>query len=85
MNVSVYQIGETFGSYELISSYVNNGQLSAQFNFNLHDTALQFFLIKMSFKSLDAEMKKSFLVYGENNVMGILWIAMIKSVHGICR
>ena len=24
----------------------------------------------MSFKSLDAEMKKSFLVYGENNVMG---------------
>ena len=24
----------------------------------------------MSFKPLDAEMKKSFLVYGENNVMG---------------
>ncbi|MBA4406772.1 hypothetical protein C0389_05805 [bacterium] len=71
MNISVYQIGETFGSYELISSYVNNGQLSAQFNFNLYDTALPIFLDKkMSFKSLDAEMKKSFLVYGENNVMG---------------
>ncbi len=71
MNVSVYQIGETFGSYELISSYVNNGQLSAQFNFNLYDTALPTFLDKkMSFKPLDAEMKKSFLVYGENNVMG---------------
>ncbi len=67
----VYQIGETFGSYELISSYVNNGQLSAQFNFNLYDAALPTFLDKkMSFKTLDAEMKKSFLVYGENNLMG---------------
>lgn len=69
--VSVYQIGETFGSYELISSYVNNGQLSAQFNFNLYDAALPAFLDKKaSFSSLDAEMKKSFMVYGENNLMG---------------
>ncbi|KAF0151192.1 MAG: Glycosidase [Ignavibacteria bacterium] len=69
--VSVYQIGETFGSYELINSYVNNGQLSAQFNFNLYDTALPTFIDeKMSFKSLDAELKKTFLVYGENNLMG---------------
>ena len=69
--VSVYQIGETFGSYELISSYVNNGQLSAQFNFNLYDAALPTFLDKKaSFSSLDAEMKKSFMVYGENNLMG---------------
>jgi cyclomaltodextrinase / maltogenic alpha-amylase / neopullulanase len=68
---NVFQIGETFGSYELISSYVNNGQLSAQFNFNLYDTALPTFLEpKMSFKALDAEMKKSFLVYGFNNLMG---------------
>ncbi len=67
----VYQIGETFGSYDLINSYVNNGQLSAQFNFNLYDTALPTFLdSKISFKVLDAEIKKSFLVYGENNVMG---------------
>lgn len=70
-NTEVYQIGETFGSYDLINSYVNNGQLSAQFNFNLYDTALPTFLDKkMSFKSLDAEIKKSFLVYGENNLMG---------------
>lgn len=67
----VYQIGETFGSYELISSYVNNGQLSAQFNFNVYDVALPTFLDpKISFASLDAEIKKSFLVYGENNLMG---------------
>jgi glycosidase len=70
-NKKVYQIGETFGSYELINSYVNNGQLSAQFNFNLYDVALPTFLEdKMSFAALDAEMRKSFLVYGENNLMG---------------
>lgn len=70
-NKKVYQIGETFGSYELISSYVNNGQLSAQFNFNVYDVALPTFLDpKISFASLDAEIKKSFLVYGENNLMG---------------
>ena len=70
-NKKVYQIGETFGSYDLINSYVNNGQLSAQFNFNLYDTALPTFLDKkISFKTLDAEIKKSFLVYGENNLMG---------------
>ncbi|MCX7876141.1 MAG: alpha-amylase family glycosyl hydrolase, partial [Melioribacteraceae bacterium] len=67
----VYQIGETFGSYDLINSYVNNGQLTAQFNFNLYDVALPTILDrKMSFKSLDAEIKKSFLIYGENNLMG---------------
>lgn len=70
-NKKVYQIGETFGSYDLISSYVNNGQLSAQFNFNVYDVALPTFLeSKMSFSALDAEIKKSFLVYGENNLMG---------------
>ncbi|MBI1939364.1 MAG: alpha-glucosidase C-terminal domain-containing protein [Ignavibacteriales bacterium] len=67
----VYQIGETFGSYELINSYVNNGQLSAQFNFNVYDVALPTFLdSKIPFSVLDAELKKSFLVYGENNLMG---------------
>ncbi len=70
-NKKVYQVGETFGSYELISSYVNNGQLSAQFNFNVYDVALPTFLDdKISFSVLDAEVKKSFLVYGENNLMG---------------
>ena len=31
-----YQIGETFGSRELIGSYVNPGMLDAQFDFNLY-------------------------------------------------
>lgn len=67
----VYQIGETFGSYDLINSYVNNGQLSAQFNFNLYDRATKTFLDSSApFTELDKEMKKSFEVYGALNLMG---------------
>ncbi|MFI5236643.1 MAG: alpha-amylase family glycosyl hydrolase, partial [Ignavibacteriales bacterium] len=69
----VYQIGETFGGYELISSYVNNGQLNAQFNFNLYDTAIPVFLQKEnSFELLDLQMQKTFQVYGANHLMGNL-------------
>ena len=71
--VKVYQIGETFGGYELISSYVNNGQLNAQFNFNLYDTAIPVFLDKEnSFELLDLQMQKTFQIYGVNHLMGNL-------------
>jgi len=70
-NRKIYQIGETFGSYNLVNSYVNNGQLNAQFNFNLYDVAIPTFLEKgASFKKLDNELQKSFSVYGENSLMG---------------
>jgi cyclomaltodextrinase / maltogenic alpha-amylase / neopullulanase len=69
----VYQIGETFGSYDLISSYVTPGQLDAQFNFNLYDAALYTFLDPgASFAVLDGEMQKSFDVYGTDHLMGNL-------------
>lgn len=67
----IYQIGETFGGIDLISSYVNNGQLNAQFNFNLYDVAIPTFLDeKASFKLVDYQMQKSFQVFGYNNLMG---------------
>ena len=67
----IYQIGETFGGIDLIASYVNNGQLNAQFNFNLYDVAIPTFLDeKASFKLLDYQMQKSFQVFGNNNLMG---------------
>ena len=69
-NRLIYQIGETFGSYELVSSYVNNGQLDAQFNFLLYDTAIPTFSSTVSFKALDEQMKKTFQVYGYNHLMG---------------
>ncbi|GAB4377132.1 MAG: hypothetical protein Kow0042_24400 [Calditrichia bacterium] len=67
----IFQIGETFGSYQLIRSYVNNGQLNSQFNFNLYDVALPVFLEpNMGFETLDSEMQKTFEVYGMNHLMG---------------
>ncbi len=67
----IYQIGETFGGIDLIASYVNNGQLNGQFNFNLYDVAIPTFLDeKASFKLLDYQMQKSFQVFGYNNLMG---------------
>jgi len=67
----LYQIGETFGGIDLINSYVNNGQLNAQFNFNLYDVAIPTFLDEhASFELLDYQMQKSFRVFGYNNLMG---------------
>jgi cyclomaltodextrinase len=72
-NRQIFQIGETFGGYDLISSYVNNGQLNAQFNFNLYDVALNVFLTPgASFRTLDDEMNKTFEVYGGYHLMGNL-------------
>ena len=71
MHKKVYQIGETFGEYGLIGSYVNNGQLSAQFNFNLSYFAIPVFLEKdRSFSAIDFHIKKSFETFGYNNLMG---------------
>ncbi len=68
---NIYQIGETFGSDVLVSSYVNNGQLSGQFNFNLYNTALETFIdSSRSFENLLTELKTTFSYYGENNLMG---------------
>ena len=70
-NVKVYQIGETFGEYDLIASYVNNGQLNAQFNFNLSYFAIPAFLdADKSFSLLDFHMKRSFAAFGPYNIMG---------------
>jgi cyclomaltodextrinase / maltogenic alpha-amylase / neopullulanase len=67
----VYQIGETFGDDDLISSYINNGQLSAQFNFNLSYLAIPVFLEpEQSFSTLDYYLRRSFKAFGPYNVMG---------------
>jgi len=69
--VPMFQIGETFGDYALISSYVNNGQLDSQFNFNLFDAIRNTFLRpSASFAGLEKEMQKTFDVYGVHHLMG---------------
>ena len=68
-----YQIGETFGGYDLISSYVRPGQLDAQFNFGLYDAALSAFLGSAgTFSALASEHEKTLAVYGQHHVMGNL-------------
>lgn len=70
-NTVVYQIGETFGDYDLIASYVRNGQLSAQFNFNLSYFAIPVFLEPdQSFESLDFHMQRTFDAFGRYHLMG---------------
>ncbi len=70
-NQEAFQIGETFGSYELVGSYVNNGQLDSQFNFNLYDRAVYTFLTpEASFETVAQELKRTLAVYGTNHLMG---------------
>jgi cyclomaltodextrinase / maltogenic alpha-amylase / neopullulanase len=69
----VFQIGETYGSYDLIGSYVNAGQLDAQFNFNLYDAATSTFLRPGgSFRQLAIELERTHDVYGFAHRMGNL-------------
>ncbi len=70
-NKIVYQIGETFGNYDLVSSYVNHGQLSAQFNFEIYNVAQAAFIDpNVSFAGVESEMQKTFSVYGNLHLMG---------------
>jgi cyclomaltodextrinase / maltogenic alpha-amylase / neopullulanase len=66
----IYQIGETFGDYELVKSYVNTGQLSSKFNFNLYWPARQAFVNdETGFAELASEMERTLDIYGQLHVM----------------
>lgn len=70
-NTPVYQIGETFGSRELIGSYIGSGLLDAQFDFNLYFDARSVFAnADVPFSRLSASMHESFDYYGWHHVMG---------------
>jgi glycosidase len=65
------QIGETFGSRELIASYVSSGMQDAQFDFNLYfDARSVLAQDKTSFKLLKNSMLSSFNYYGWHSLMG---------------
>jgi glycosidase len=70
-NRTIYQIGETFGSRELIGSYINPGMLDAQFEFNLYwDIKSAFAMDNFSFRDLNYSLQQSFSYFGEHNLMG---------------
>lgn len=70
-NQSIYQIGETYGSRELVSSYVNSGMLDSQFDFNVYDDAVATFARdEVSFSRLVNSVQESLDYFGDHHVMG---------------
>jgi glycosidase len=68
---NVYQIGETFGSRELIGSYIGSGMLDAQFDFNLYFDARNVFAGEnLSFQNVAESLNESSLYYGSHSLMG---------------
>ncbi len=72
-NRYVFQIGETYGGPQLISSYVGSGMLDGQFDFNVYDAAVGVFARdKDPFSNLDNTLHQSFDYYGSHNLMGYI-------------
>ncbi len=70
---TLYQIGETYGNRDLIGSYVNSGEMDAQFDFNVYDDAVAVFAKDdQSFTRLKNSMLQSLIYYGDHNLMGYI-------------
>ena len=66
----VWMIGETYGSPELIGSYVKTGMLNAQFDFNVYFTARE---ALCGYKGMDEVLQNeltSLQTYGAHHTMG---------------
>lgn len=69
----IYQLGETYGGPDLISSYIGSGMLDAQFDFNVYDDALAVIIRPDEpFSRLDASLHESLQYYGGHNLMGYI-------------
>lgn len=68
---SVFQIGETYGSRELINSYISSGMMDSQFDFNVYDDAVAAFAKpNVSFSKLNTSLTESLDYFGYHNLMG---------------
>ena len=66
----IWMIGETYGSPELIGSYVKSGMLNAQFDFNVYFTAREAICgLKPMSEVIDNELV-SLATYGSHHTMG---------------
>ncbi len=66
----LYQLGETYGTTELIGSYLSNGLLDAQFDFNLYDAMVAGLLGVQPMSKIGEEIEKSMKYYGDHHLMG---------------
>lgn len=73
-NRDIWMIGETYGSPELIGSYVKAGMLNAQFDFNIYHCAIDVFSnhYNRSMKELASIIEESGAAYGAHNTMGVI-------------
>ncbi len=67
---SLYQIGETYGSAELIGSYLGSGLLDAQFDFNMYDAVVGAFKGNGGMNQLANTLQDSRKWYGSHHTMG---------------
>lgn len=73
VNRPVFQIGETYGSRELVSSYVSTGMLDGQFDFNVYDDAVNTFARnEVPFSRLANSITESISWFGDHNLMGYI-------------
>jgi len=70
-SISVFQIGETFGSRSLIGSYLGNGLLDGQFDFNLYFDLRDVLISEdETFTRIANSLTESINNYGSHNLMG---------------
>jgi cyclomaltodextrinase / maltogenic alpha-amylase / neopullulanase len=69
----IYQIGETYGSRELINSYIGTGMMDAQFDFSLYfDSRDAIVKDEVSFKNVENSLRESFNYFGNHSTMGYI-------------
>lgn len=66
----IWMIGETYGSPELINTYVKSGMLNAQFDFNVYFTATRALCGDGTMSGLDNTIRISLSTYGAHHTMG---------------
>lgn len=65
-----YQVGETYGSAELIGSYIGSGMMDGQFDFNLYDAAVACFASPTEpMTRLGNTLQQSLDYYGPHHMM----------------
>ena len=70
-NKNYIQIGETYGTAELISSYINSGMLDAQFDFNIYDAIIDMLVNpNIGTTRLYNRLMQSMQFYGCHHLMG---------------
>lgn len=66
----IWMIGETYGSPELINTYVKTGMLNAQFDFNVYFTAINALTGRCPMSEIDRVIRESLAAYGSHHTMG---------------